>query len=208
MPADIGAVDLHQLTGQNPEAHFNGNSSIDLNGNFLNDTGNGMLLTLVRCRGWTWMSSGTEMRSGSLTERLRARATCGTMDRSAMGTASNGKGVLNMFRIDPGDLGWRGDVAAIKSSGGVLFPWEQGIGSADYPNITKAHQTYRKQSDGLDASLQKTTLPPVTFPGGAHPNPAGRPSNYPLSYDNAVMNPDMVYVSVDVPKYQPANWII
>lgn len=174
-----------------PEAHFNGNSAyvVDVN-NIVQGYTRGKLPTmnLDNFRGTIdlGVAHGTNSREGRL----------GIMDRSALGLSG---AKIDNFRIDAGDLVWQGGEDAITNSlrvgaigRGVKFDWEFGLGSADYPDIPKRRGTYRKAYDERDPSKAQSTLPGVVAVAGA-------------PYDAATMRPDTVYMSVDVPKYQPAN---
>lgn len=180
-------------TRNDPEAHFNGNAVMqwsaageepqidytkmpEIN---LNIFQNGNELGVAH---------GTGSREGWL----------GVMDRSAVGlteipgTNPRRFTQIDRFRIEAGDLRWRGGTQAITDSGGMLFPWELGIGSVDYPHIYKRNQSYRKQSDDGDPSRTSTILPSIV---PATPN----------TYEGSLMRPDTVYISVEVPRFQPAN---
>ena len=90
------------------------------------------------------------------------------MDRSAVGTrvtatlaGSPVTAKIDNFRIDGGDLLWRGGSDQINASGGCWLPWEFGPGTSDYPNLYRQRQEWRKASDdGLPVD-GNTTLPPV-----------------------------------------------
>lgn len=175
-----------------PEAHYNGNAKLDTTtdlttGTTTNTYSNSILPTVDL---WA-VNHGTTSRQARLW----------VMDRSATGTNQSKSGnwyKLGRFRISADELGWNGGETAIKYSGGVKFPWEFSIGSADYPNISKQHQSYQKASDGADPSNGSTELPRVYESGESSIKP-------PLEYDDCILRPDAVYVSIDVPRFQPAN---
>jgi outer membrane protein assembly factor BamB len=182
-------------TRNDPDAHFNGNavivySSTSSEPGFDNSRVPTLNLDIFDSMGERGVAHGTSSRVGWL----------GVMDRSAVGlTPLPGSNppkyaTLDRFRIEAGDLRWRGGEQAITDSGGMRLPWELGIGSVDYPNIYKRSQEYRKQSDDGDPSRQATVLP------GIVPN-----SSSPKSYVGSLMRPDTVQVSVEVPRFQPAN---
>lgn len=188
-------TNVYSTNRNDPEAHFNGNGRLvepsAAGEQFGFDASKMPLISLDMVQGATpiGVAHGTSSREGWL----------GVMDRSAVGLSFSGtrQRALDRFRINAGDLRWRGGDAAAETTVngvtlGAIFPWELGIGSADYPNIYKRYHTYRKQSDDLDPSRQATALPPVAVGGS-------------LLYDEAKMRPDTVYVSVEVPRFQPAN---
>jgi hypothetical protein len=180
----------------NKEAHYNGNSAVVVDANNrITGFSNGKLPTmnLDNFNGTIdlGVAHGTNSREGKL----------GLMDRSAMGLTGS---KIDTVRIDAGDLKWQGGDSAIEYSlkvmgmnKGVKFPWEFGLGSADYPDIPKRRQTYRKKSDETDPSRALTSLPGVIKAVTPDPNKD--------DYSNCTMRPDTVYMSVEVPKYQPAN---
>ncbi|MEN6356582.1 MAG: hypothetical protein ABFD83_05800 [Armatimonadota bacterium] len=168
-----------------PEAHFNGNATLDTTGSTATYTSG--VLPEVNLQG---VNHGTTSRQARLW----------VMDRSATGTIQSKSGIWNAlpnFRINADQLGWNGGIDAIRPSGGVKFPWEFGIGSADYPNISKQHQSYQKARDGGDPANNNTSLAGVYEASGIAP----------LSYDDCTLLPEAVLVSVDVPRFQPANSI-
>lgn len=170
----------------NPEAHFNGNASVDSTTGYRRSKLPVLNLDIFRGTADLGVAHGTTSREARL----------GIMDRSAMGLA---KRRIDNFRVEAEDLRWRGGVDAVTESYkimgagyGVMFPWELGLGSVDYPNIPRKRQRMRKALDERDPSRGQSSLPPVI------PSAAG-------DYDSATMQPDTLFVSVEVPKYQPAN---
>lgn len=132
-------------------------------------------------------------------------APLGVMDRSAMGVHSR---KIPRFRIEDRDLMFRGGEAAIEASyqakdpfsktmppvkGGVKFPWDQGIGSIDYPNIYSRYQTYQLISTNIDPATKYSELMPV------------QPPNSNPTHEASLVKPDTLLCSVDVPRFQPAN---
>ena len=123
------------------------------------------------------------------------------MDRSAVGTNLIGTATtttprtqaIRNFRVQAADLAWQGDLGAIGGSGGVQLPWELGIGSIDYPNIYQRFENFVKMTDDTNPTAQATRLPPVISPDS------------PPDYPSAMEQPETVYYTVSVPKYQPAN---
>ncbi|MGC8861375.1 MAG: hypothetical protein ACP5R5_01220 [Armatimonadota bacterium] len=161
-----------------PEAHFNGNGIFNSAGEFLSSP---LSLTLGS------VAHGTSSPVSLL----------GVMDRGGTGLIyppANTQNKIETFRITGADLRWRGGTRQIELSGGVFFPWEFRPESADYPHIYKRYQRFRKYFDDADPSRVHTALPPLI------PNPAD-----PANYDQAKLSPDTVEVSVDVPRFQPAN---
>ncbi|MCL5103391.1 MAG: PQQ-binding-like beta-propeller repeat protein [Armatimonadetes bacterium] len=186
-PRILTGTNPYQTYRNDPEAHFNGNGILNDDGTF--DTGIVPFLNML------FVTHGTSSREAWL----------GIMDRSASGCKATGTdasgvrqtAVIDKFRIDSGELGWRGGPAAISNSGGVQFPWEFGPGSVDYPNISKTREDFRKATDDDRPALKQTTLPPVlaVIPIG---------SNF-ADYNTAIMRPETIYASVEVPRFQPAN---
>lgn len=151
----------------------------------------------------------------------------GVMDRSAVGCNLTGgdrksptppsQQTISKFRIGADDLRWRGYLDSVEVpssitgiSYGKRLPWEQGPGSVDYPNIYKQHQSYRKLWDDADPSKDFTTLPPLMLKwdnalGEWNTNYPDDPSNASASSPSPVLRPDSVYISVNVPRFQPAN---
>ena len=181
---------------QNDEAHYNGNAytSTASSGETVYNTGKMPVIDLES------VQHGTRSREASL----------GVMDRSATGCNVTGAGTppktqtLDKFRINAGDLRWMGGDTSIV---GMRFPWEQGPGSADYPNIYQRREDYRKLSDDADPSRAATSLPAVQLTQIGSGN---WDTQYPMSKTLATttspkLRPETVFVTVDVPKYQPAN---
>ena len=181
-----------------PEAHFNGNAAMVTGGtDVLYDQGKMPVLNMNQ------VAHGTSSRLAKL----------GVMDRSAVGTTIISAGLtppkvdtLQRFRISSGDLRWlTNSVSVITSSGGVKLPWEQGIGSVDYPNLYKRYQDYRKFSDDANPAKQHTTLPAIAlkkYAGDWVTSYSGIPG---IANTKPDLRPETVAVSVAVPKYQPAN---
>ncbi|MHB9038466.1 MAG: hypothetical protein ACYC64_17580 [Armatimonadota bacterium] len=165
-----------QTDRTDPEAHYNGNGVGD-NTSFT--TG------ILPVTDLGLVNHGSSSR----------RAELYVMDRSATGIKieRGSPKALDNFRVSAGELRWNGDNAAIASSGGIMFPWEFGAGSVDYPNIYKQRQSYRKATDDGDPANASTSLPPLLGPPSI------------LDYDNCSLRPETVFVSVDVPRFQPAN---
>lgn len=113
-------------------------------------------------------------------------------DASAYGIYMAGK-TLDKFRVDNGELIWNGGINAIARAGSVWLPWEYGSGSADYPNIYKSREMFRKASDDDMPTDRPTSLP--TIKQGPI---AGQ-------YVGSYIQAETVYSSVDVPRFQPAN---
>lgn len=190
------------------EAHFNGNAA------------------------WTMGSSGRMTYArGKMPEvnlsyvphgRTSREATIGVIDRSATGCNITQQSPLKTleltnFRINDEDLRWRGGPDAIKravdpadptgTAQGVWLPWEMGPGSVDYPHIYRRFQNWRKLSDDKSPAIEGTTLPPVilrpdsTFASGFNTNYGDtvKKDTCPL------MRPETVFMSVQVPRFQPAN---
>ena len=171
----------------NPEAHFNGNAALDNSGNY-----SAGKIPFVN---YQFVNHGTSSREASLF----------VMDRSATGTLITGTSAgtpvtakLDKFRIGGGDLLFRGGSDQIGASGGTWLPWEFGPGTTDYPNIYRQREEFRKASDdGLPVD-QNTTLPPVF--GGIPPGKAIG------SYEGSAAQPETVFASVEVPRFQSANY--
>ena len=194
-PPDTNLMNFY--TDRNdPEAHFNGNTIMPGGGGY--DVG---IIPKLDMRA---VAHGTSSRLAKL----------GVMDRSATGCKIIDAGktppitdALQRFRINAGDLRWATTTdSAISAAGGIKLPWELGLGSADYPNLYKRHQDYRKTSDDANPSKQPTTLPAIVLKKDSSDNWVkeydglpGDPTTKPS------MRPDFVAVSVDVPKYQPAS---
>jgi len=195
-PVAIGWNDGVHPNRQNPDVHVNGNMSwTTVNGSLnMSYTPRPMIdLYLV--------PHGTSSRE----------ATLGVMDRSATGMVANRR--LTRFRIDNGDLrfrGWPYSVEAqaldalgapVMSSGGpvkygIRFPWDGGQGSVDYPDIYRKYQSYHHVSSDNDATSTGCTLWGVT-----------KDASYtgPDPFAHSLLTSDAVIVSVDVPRFQPAN---
>jgi len=168
----------------NPEAHFNGNS-YSSGGRY---GGKRPVVDLG------FVGHGTPSREAALY----------VLDRSATGTRVTKAGVppetdaIQRFRVNSADLRWRGDLAAIQTMIGSVplgakFPWELGIGSVDYPNIYRPRQSYRVTSTDKDPSVDSSTLL------------AAIPDTNANDYENCLLQPDRLAISVDVPRFQPAN---
>lgn len=137
--------------------------------------------------------------------------------------ASSGK-TLQRFRIDNNDLRFRGFPYSVEAypmaylpdnasstntdyhwdvfrqfglKYGIVFPWEKGAGSEDYPNIYRKYQTFQHVSSDKDPTSSHCTLWGVA----RNPNYSGSGD----AYLHSVLTPDTVLVSVDVPRFQPAN---
>lgn len=192
MPQDLGInnpLAINTGTGKlawsyvpnrdDPEAHFNGNGAFTPTGEFVS--------------GPLSLDLGSVAHGTTSPVRL-----VGIMDRSATGLpdSSGRQNRIDQFRLATSDLWWRGGYQAIESSGGIFFPWEFRPESADYPHIYKRYQRYRKAYDDRDPSRSATELPPLV------PDP-----NNPMSYDSARLTPDTIQVSVEVPRFQPANTV-
>ena len=109
------------------------------------------------------------------------------MDRSAMGMSNDS---IQRFRITGRDLTWHYGIQGLK------LPWEGNIHSQDYPDLYSKYENYRTAYDDKDPSKSHTELPraqrdPKTF--------------WDPTYENSTLQPDTVFISVDVPRYQPAN---
>jgi len=133
-------------------------------------------------------------------------APLGIADRSAMGIAYR---KIPRFRLDARDLTFRGELAAIECAPldpitgkavasptytyGFKFPWDLGLGSIDYPNIYTRYQSYQLISTDIDPSTKASDMLAVT------PDPTAP------THGTSFVRPDTVLVSVDVPRFQPAN---
>lgn len=133
-------------------------------------------------------------------------APLGIADRSAMGIAYR---KIPRFRLDARDLTFRGELAAIECAPldpitgkavasptytyGFKFPWDLGLGSIDYPNIYTRYQSYQLISTDIDPSTKASDMLAVT------PDPTAP------THETSFVRPDTVLVSVDVPRFQPAN---
>lgn len=191
------------LRNSDASVHFNGNDTIvvDTNTNEPGLTSSAMPLVNL-----LYVLHGTSSRQAWL----------GVMDCSAVGTRVKNWEALKSddpnqqqnlyrkipyqienFRIDNAELAWRGGEDAINNSDGYWFPWEFGPGSMDYPNISRQRQDFRKASDDGLPTESNTILPPVSCLIYS-----GRSGDYAKS----TMNPETVYVSADVPRFQPANF--
>ena len=172
------------------DAHYNGNARLDLDTTGTTST----FTTVMPVINLDYVNHGSSSREAWL----------GVMDRSAVGTRTK-KSTLNNFRVYAGELKFNGGEQAIVYSfpsssslgHGVKFPWEMGIGSADYPNISSNRESFVKATDGDDPAAAKTSIPAVYL--------AGSSSTTSFAYDDATMRPDTVFVSVEVPRFQPAN---
>ncbi|MCE5315703.1 MAG: hypothetical protein ABFD49_07930 [Armatimonadota bacterium] len=188
--ATVGSQWAHNgYSRDEPEAHYNGNAYVDSDGNYNLEKKPTINLGLAN--------------HGAITRQARLWV----MDRSAVGvttTSSSRTKKLEKFRVTAGELRFNktptdttGE-STIAASGGVKFPWEFGIGSSDYPSIYKQRQDYVKASDGGDPSNDSTKLPALYDYGSTG------------EYDNAanpsILVPDSIFVSVDVPRFQPANY--
>lgn len=136
------------------------------------------------------VSHGTSSREASL----------GIVDRSAEGFYGQ---EIKTFKIDSADLRFRDWPKAVErdASGaeiGFKFPWDYGQSSIDYPDIYTRYQTYQQLSSDRDISANPSSMLGVVRvdPGG------GATAVYPT---DARLQPDTVLVSVDVPRFQPAN---
>lgn len=168
------------------EAHFNGNaiwSSSSSSSGYKYKSGPTPIINLGS------VNHGTSSRVGRL----------GVMDRSAVGIRNQN---LPKFRIDTGDLIWRGgDNAIVCPSGtiginyGIKMPWEQGANSADYPDIARRHESFLLLSKDLDPTKSGSDTRLLHCD----------PTTVPATYDKSELQPDAVTTSVDVPKFQPAN---
>jgi len=172
------------------QAHFNGNGIYDaVSGEYSEDYINNP--PTVDMEAVSHGSSSPEL-------------TIGVMDRSAAGisvySGSNpAKQVsIERFRVSADDLRWLG---GSNSVWGPMFPWEMGIGSADYPNIYKRNQRYRKHSDDGDPSRAATVLPPLIPKAGA----TLVNNTFDCTFDETRPRADFVNISVDVPRFQPSN---
>ena len=175
------------------QAHFNGNAEWDTS---LNNGSGGFSMGITPTLNMLTVGDGTGWRQAWL----------GICDRSAVGlnTLNSSNAPVSMqltnFRVQAGDLLWQGGEPAITTtfvgglSSGIKLPWDMGIGSVDYPPIFQRYENYRKMSDDADPTRGATRLPSVL------------PSiSSPTDYSQATLQPDTVYVTVSVPKYQPAN---
>lgn len=173
-----------------PDVHTNGNTKW-VNGNII-PINPPPLLDMF------FVSNGTSSREARL----------GIMDRSAMGLTTGRQ--IDRFRINSSDLRFRGWPDAVESSPveivnnqavlsstvtyGMKFPWDGGLGSVDYPDIYRRYQAYEQVSSSDDPTNKSCTMMPIQ-----------RDPGYPRDYEKAFLNPDTVLVSVDVPRFQPAN---
>ena len=143
-------------------------------------------------------------------------AMLGVADRSATGMRNAPPPAqqsvrLSRFRIASSDMRFRGwpysvEAQAVDALGhgivgtsgqpvkyGFKFPWDFGQGSVDYPDIYRKYQAYQQVSSNSDASGTACTLWGVT---------KDTPTT---AYPDSWLTPDTVLVSVDVPRFQPAN---
>ncbi len=161
------------------DAHYNGNGIYD-------PTGEGSLT----------LNSPLDLDVGTVGHGTSSPViSMGVMDRSAtgLGFSSGRQTTLDRFRISGGDLRWPGNAdVALSGSGGIKFAWELGFYSADYPPIYKRFETFRKNYDDADPSRAASKLPPLLRPATG-------------VYDDAILRPDVCQVSVEVPRFQPAN---
>lgn len=208
----------------NSDAHYNGNYAVTYksDGTTTIATGANRKYPYINLG---VVSDGTNSREASL----------GVMDRSAVGTrvlsgearndsSSTAKyDSIKYFRIQGLDLTWRTktDSSIPVTVGGVSyggrFPWEMGIGSVDYPDIYKRSESFHKLTDDADPSSASTTLPAVipylkpivekTTTDGSTTTVTKYTPEYDDTSDGkyATLLPDIVYSSVSVPKFQPAN---
>ena len=134
-------------------------------------------------------------------------APLGVMDRSAVGMNLQNKHPvpqITKFRIDSADLTFRGGQKAIECASGqpgiaycIKFPLDYDLGSIDYPDIYRRYQTYQQVSSNYDAS--NTQCPMLAIADST------TPPTLPPPYEGWWLRPDTLLVSVDVPRFQPAN---
>lgn len=102
---------------------------------------------------------------------------------------------INNARVERTELSWMFDInnPALQNTGDVMnpLPWEQfpvtvPNRSIDYPDIDRTHAQF--QGGGANMANKGVTLQPAEVVGG-----------------NKVFHPLQIDLSVDVPKYQPAN---
>ncbi|MBP5738269.1 MAG: hypothetical protein J6X38_04230 [Abditibacteriota bacterium] len=192
--------DLKKPNRDDDEAHYNGNSVEET----LSDNRRALRTDKLPVVDLGDVQHGTTSGEGLL----------GVMDRSAVGCKitrhTGGYPItekLNNFRIGRYDLEWGGGADAITACGGIRFPWEQGPGSDDYPDIYVTAQNYRKMTDDANPSVGATTLPSVLL---RRATGSGWDTQYPEAVNKVtgtspVLRSEKVLVTVDVPKYQPAN---
>jgi len=170
-----------------PLAHFNGNSAVDATG--YSDGRSTKYMPIL------WVRNATH---GATT----VPRNLGIADRSAGGASTSPVQISN-FRIGTWDLNWQGGEGAIPSKAynsvkapafGMKFGWEYGIGSVDYPDVLMRYEKFRTTMDGKDPVRAATLIPCVTAS-----------TVKPSDYSSATLRPDQVEVSVDVPRFQPAN---
>lgn len=161
-----------------------------------------------------YASPATPNKYGAVPHGTSSReAPLGIMDRSAQGLGQAGHDSIDRFRISAGDLrfrGWpnsvesrpmdaNGVVASTGATYGFKFPWDLGLGSVDYPDIYSRYQTYQQISTDKDPSGINCSML------GVEPDPSEKRGSE--TYDRASLRPDTVLVSVDVPRFQPANTV-
>ncbi|NLN75605.1 MAG: PQQ-binding-like beta-propeller repeat protein [Armatimonadetes bacterium] len=179
-----------------PDVHTNGNTR------WTNTSGGNYNLIPVNpppIMDMLYVQNGTSSREAKL----------GVLDRSAMGLAGR---KINRFRIDSSDLTFRGWPHSVESQPlnvstnpptlipnveyGLRFPWDGGLGSVDYPHIYRRYQAYEQLSSGQDPTNTACELKEIDKLSGSS------------RYEDALLNPDTMLVSVDVPRFQPANtWV-
>lgn len=189
-----------------PTAHFNGNGYID----DPNATEPKWTETVPHIYLGP-AAHGTNSRTGKLW----------VMDRSATGLKTTGEttgtdpggnpinrplrtDALKSFRLQPGDMNWRGGNDAVINP----MPWDQPPRfrsgqydmrlQKDYPDISRSKAMFLKSPENNDPSYEKSSLRPAMPSTSDIDNPDA-------SYDNARLRADFVDNWVDIPKFQPAN---
>ena len=96
-------------------------------------------------------------------------------------------------------LGWHGGPSSVMNP----LPWEQipleGIGSVDYPNLGGERITLKKSSGEDLLAYSDQYAPPLTPPDYRNITPDAD------GYINGVLVPTQLDLSINVPKYFPAN---
>ncbi len=176
-----------------PDVHTNGNSRwVKIGGDY-----NIVPVNPPPLLDMFYVQNGTNSRDARL----------GIMDRSAMGLTMGRQ--IDRFRIDSSDLRFRGWPDAVESQPlnlstnppslissvtyGLRFPWDGGAGSIDYPHIYRRYQTYEQVSSNNDPTDTVCPMLAIEKASGSS------------RYEDAFLRPDTVLVSVDVPRFQPAN---
>lgn len=194
----------------NAQAHYNGNSVAGaIAGTGETTLGAGILPTLNLNRydrnqfgvmKRIGVAHGTNSREGQLLVLDRSATGCTITSTDTTPPATD---TINRFRITGTDLRWRGGDQAIANSGGVMFPWDQGAGSVDYPHIFRRSQSFRKTFDDVDPTKDSAKLPGLLL---RQKSATEWDTDYGVNKSTCpLMQPDTVFVSVNVPRFQPAN---